>query len=146
MGRAIRVRALREALVLLVVAAAPAALAIALHPQLANRLRAGLEEGAVRLEEIRDAHADVLWIDARSEADFARDHIPGALRLDEETFERDLGAVLASWTPGRHVVVYCSTTACGTSKAVAQRLRAAGLSDVFFLHGGWEAWTTAARE
>lgn len=139
-------RAWREALVLVVVAAAPAAVAIALHPQLADRQHAGLEDGAVRLEEVRDWHDDTLWIDARSEADFARDHIPGALHLDEAAFDRDLGAVLAAWTPGRRVVVYCSSTSCGTSRAIAKRLRDAGLSDVFFLHGGWEAWQTAVRK
>ena len=137
---------LSQVFVLVSVAAGPAVIAIAVHPQLANYRRAGLEEGAVRLAEVREWHEEVLWIDARSKTEFVRDHIPGAISLDETDFDRGLGAILAAWTPGRRVVVYCSTSACHTSHAVAERLRAAGLNDVFFLHGGWDSWQLTARK
>lgn len=138
-------RAWGEACVLLLVAVAPAALAIGFHPQLADRARAGLEPGAVRLEEVRAWRVDVLWIDGRNDKDFARDHIPGALHVDEARFSEGVGEVLAAWQPGRRIVVYCSNLSCGTSKALAQSLREAGFNDVFHLHGGWEAWQAAGR-
>lgn len=138
-------RSAREALVLLLVALVPAALALALHPDFADRHRAGLAADEVRLEEVRDWHADVLWLDARPAADFARSHIPDALHFDAEQFATSLGAVLAAWQPGRRIVVYCSSVSCTTSRELAQRLRAAGLDDVHFLRGGWEAWEAAAR-
>lgn len=139
-------RAGRELLVLLLVALAPTLLAVAFHPQLAERARAGLEPGAVRLAEVRDWRGDVLWIDGRSAAEFAQDHIPGALPLEEATFSEQLGAIVAAWQPGQRIVVYCSSLSCAASKTLAQQLREAGFgTDVYHLHGGWEAWQKAGR-
>lgn len=136
-------RPLREALLLLLVAAAPAALAVLFHPQLADRSHAGLEPGAVRLADALAWQPPPLWIDGRSEADFAADHIPGALPLGEAQFTAQLGPILAAWQPGQRIVVYCSSASCTASKTLAQRLRDAGLTDVHHLQGGWEAWAAA---
>lgn len=133
-------KTLRETFLLVLIALAPAALAVAFHPQLTDRDRAGLETGAVRLAEVRQWQPGPLWIDARSAEDFAQQHVPGAILLNEANFDAALGKLLAVWQPGTRIVVYCSSLSCGTSKAVAERLRAAGLDDVHFLHGGWEAW------
>ena len=138
-------RAFREALILLAAAAAPATLAICLHPQLADRARAGLEPGAVRPVEVRSWHDDVLWIDGRSAEEFARAHIPGALPLEEARFSDQLGPVVAAWKSGQKIVVYCSTVSCSTSKSLAQQLRDAGFTDVYHLHGGWEVWQAATQ-
>lgn len=126
--------------VILLLAAAPTGLAIVFHPEMADRSRAGLEAGAVRVAEVDGWNRDVLWIDARPAAEFARGSIPGAIPFDEANFEPSLGAALAAWQPGRAVVVYCGSTGCGTSKQLAARMREAGFEDVYYLHGGWEAW------
>lgn len=125
------------------VAALPAGLAVALHPELADRRRAGLPDDAVRPVEVNAWETPVLWVDARDAAAFARGHIPGALRLDEDTFSESLGALVTAWSPGMRIVVYCDTTACSRSRELAQRLRDAGFEDVHHLHGGWEAWSRA---
>jgi rhodanese-related sulfurtransferase len=138
-------RPLREALVLLLVATAPAVLAVMFHPQLADRDRAGLEPGAVRLDEVRTWGENVLWIDGRSADDYAREHIQGALPLEESRFSEQLGAILAVWRPEQRLVVYCSRLSCSASKTLAQQLRDAGFTEVHHLHGGWEAWQAAAR-
>jgi rhodanese-related sulfurtransferase len=138
-------RACREALILLLVAAAAGVFAISWHPQLADRTRAGLEPGAVRLVEVRSWREPVLWIDGRSADEFARDHIPGALPLEEARFSEQLGPIIAAWQTGQRLVVYCSSASCTASQALARQLREAGFNDVFHLHGGWEAWEAAAR-
>jgi rhodanese-related sulfurtransferase len=138
-------RSLREALILLVASAAPAVLAIFLHPQLADRALAGLEPGAVRLAEVRSWREDVLWVDGRSADEFAQDHIAGALPLEEARFSEQLGPIVAAWRSGQRIVVYCSSVSCSASQTLAQQLRDAGFTDVFHLHGGWEAWQAAAR-
>jgi len=137
------VKALREVCVLAAVAALPAALALALHPELTDRARTGLAPDAVRPAEVAAWTAPVLWVDARDAAAFARGHVPGAVRLDEDNFSASLGGVLAAWSPDMRVVVYCDTAACSRSRELAQRLREAGLSEVHHLHGGWEAWSRA---
>jgi rhodanese-related sulfurtransferase len=82
-----------------------------------------------------------IWVDARPQEDYERDHVPGALLLNEDRWNELLPAMLAAWSPGKRVVVYCSTEGCGASREVAHRLRKeAGLTNVFVLEGGWEAW------
>ena len=136
-------KAVRETLLLLLVASFPAALAVAFHPALADRDRVGLEPHAVRLVEARAWKSPVVWVDARSREEFARDTIPLAVNLPPDDFEAGLGAVLAAWIPGARVVVFCGSLACDSSRDAAQRLREAGLEDVYHLHGGWEAWLEA---
>ena len=57
-----------------------------------------------------------------------------------------LPQMLATWSPEKRVVVYCSSESCGSSREVARRLREeARLKDVFVLEGGWEAWVNQKR-
>ena len=138
-------KSLRETLVLGVLALVPAAVAVMLHPALADRARAGLETDEVRLTDVRDWGADVIWLDAREPDEFAQDHIPGAVAFDPVDFDRNLGAMLEVWEPGRRLVVYCGSESCSTSREIAARLRDAGFENVFYLRGGWDAWLEARR-
>ena len=89
----------------------------------------------------RAAAADAIWIDARPQEEFEREHVPGALLLNEDRWNELLPQVLAIWAPEKRVVVYCSSESCGSSREIAHRLRKeAGLTNVFVLEGGWEAW------
>ena len=82
----------------------------------------------------------VLWIDARPAADFAREHIPDAVPLNEDEWSKLVPVVLHRWSPQQTVIVYCNSTGCDASAHVATRLRAAGVSPVYTLHGGWDSW------
>ncbi len=133
--------ALREGVLLALVAALPAAIAVGFHPELADRVRAGLPADAVRAAEMAAWSVPVLWVDIREAEAIARGHIPGAIAFDESAFSESLGGIVAVWEPGQAIVVYCDSTACARSREVAQRLREAGFTDVYYLHGGWEAWS-----
>ena len=88
----------------------------------------------------------MLWIDARPEEQFAKAHVPGAMRLDEDEWNTLLPLVLAAWSPERKVVVYCSRATCNASHAVAERLRhEVALKNVYVLQGGWEEWEKSGR-
>jgi rhodanese-related sulfurtransferase len=83
----------------------------------------------------------VLWVDARPDNEFATDHVPGATSLNEDRWNELLPQFLATWSPGKKIVVYCSAQSCDLAREVAERLRKeAQLPDVFVLEGGWEAW------
>jgi rhodanese-related sulfurtransferase len=138
-------KSLREALVLALVAIAPALLAVAVHPQLENRARAGLYPEAVRLAEVRGWTVDALWIDARTEEEFANGQIPGAINMELASLDADLGDILQVWKPGTPIVVYCSSTSCDISREMARRLSDSGFEGVYYLHGGWEAWIAANK-
>jgi rhodanese-related sulfurtransferase len=87
-----------------------------------------------------------IWVDARPEDEFARDHVPGALSLNEDRWNDLLPQFLAAWSPGKKIVVYCSSLSCNASRETARRLRKeAQLPEVFVLEGGWEAWLKKNR-
>jgi rhodanese-related sulfurtransferase len=100
----------------------------------------------VTVDQARTSAGNAIWVDARPDEEFARDHVPGALSLNEDRWNELLPQFLAVWSPGKKVVVYCSSLSCNASREVARRLRKeAQLSDVFVLEGGWEAWLKKNR-
>jgi rhodanese-related sulfurtransferase len=100
----------------------------------------------VTVDQARTWRGNVIWVDARPDEEFARDHVPGALSLNEDRWNEMLSQFLAVWSPGKKVVVYCSSLSCNASREVARRLRKeAQLPDVFVLEGGWEAWLKKKR-
>jgi rhodanese-related sulfurtransferase len=100
----------------------------------------------VTVDQARTSGGNVIWVDARSDEEFARDHVPGALSLNEDRWNELLPQFLAVWSPEKKVVVYCSSLSCNASREVARRLhKEAQLSDVFVLEGGWEAWLKKNR-
>jgi rhodanese-related sulfurtransferase len=100
----------------------------------------------VTVDQARKLSDTAIWVDARPDDDFANDHIPGALLLNEDRWNELLPQFLAAWTPGKKIIVYCSSLSCNASREVARRLRKeAQVSDVFVLEGGWEAWLKKGR-
>lgn len=89
---------------------------------------------------------NVMWVDARPSDEFDRDHIPGAILLNEDDWNELLPQFLGQWSPDSRVIVYCSAKSCNAAGEVARRLREeAGLQNVFVLDGGWEAWQQGNR-
>ena len=100
----------------------------------------------VTVDQARTWGDNAIWVDARPDDEFARDHVPGALSLNEDRWNELLPQFLAAWSPGKKVVVYCSSLSCNASREVARRLRKeAQLPDVFVLEAGWEAWVKKNR-
>jgi rhodanese-related sulfurtransferase len=86
---------------------------------------------------------NAIWIDARPDEEFARDHVPGAISLNEDRWNELLPQFLAVWSPEKKIVVYCSSQSCNASREVAHRLRNQAqppMQNVFVLEGGWEEW------
>ncbi|MDQ2659698.1 MAG: rhodanese-like domain-containing protein [Verrucomicrobiota bacterium] len=96
------------------------------------------------LEVVRSWGDTVLWLDARPDAQFLQEHIPGGVPLNEDRWNELLPQALNAWSPEKRVVVYCSSQSCAASHEVARRLRdEVQLKNVFVLHGGWETWLEA---
>jgi len=95
----------------------------------------------VTLTQARAWGENTIWVDARSDEEFAHGHVPGAILLNEDHWNDLVGPFLATWSPDKKVVVYCSSQSCNASREVARRLRVeAQLKNVFVLEGGWEEW------
>ena len=103
-------------------------------------------ENSVPLSDVQRWENQVLWVDARSETEYAAGHIPGAFMLNLDQWNQLLPSLLQVWEPDKMVVVYCSSLSCQASQEVAEKLREeVGLQSVFVLQGGWEAWRQQHR-
>ena len=95
----------------------------------------------VTVAQARAWGRNAIWVDARPDVEFEREHVTGAVLLNEDRWNELLPQFLAAWSPEKRVVVYCSSQSCNASREVARRLRdEAQLKNVFVLKGGWEEW------
>jgi rhodanese-related sulfurtransferase len=133
---------IRQALLILVAALLPAGLTAAFHPQRPAWTQETLAPGEERLPTVLAWGESVLWVDARSADEYEAEHVPGAISLNLESWDELLPKFLDQWSPEKKVVVYCSAATCELSREVAERLRKSGITSVFVLKGGWEAWKT----
>ena len=100
----------------------------------------------VTVDQTRVWGETAIWVDARPDEEFARDHVPGAFSLNEDRWNELLPQFLPNWSLGKKVVVYCSAESCNAARDVANRLRDdAQLKNVYVLEGGWEAWLKKNR-
>ena len=100
----------------------------------------------VTVAQARAWGANAIWVDARPDEEFARDHVPGAVSLNEDRWNELLPQFLANWSPDKKVIVYCSSQSCNASREVAKKLRdEAQLKNVFVLQGGWEEWLKSKK-
>ena len=95
----------------------------------APEARARLDQGA-------------LFLDARPVAFYEMSHIPGALPLPEDDFDRAFAGLEPRLRNTLDIVVYCSGFGCEASDLVARRLKERGIPAIV-LAEGWPAWTDA---
>ena len=132
-------RTLRQLALVLALALVPALVSGAW--QLQWRKQEPLAPGEVRLATARMWGDQVQWVDARSRAKYERTHIPGALLLNEDEWEKLVGPFLDAWDADKTLIVYCDGGSCEASQAVAERIRTElKLGGVYVLKGGWAAW------
>jgi rhodanese-related sulfurtransferase len=134
---------LRQSAVLLVLALLPAAVqALYLRDKIPWQSRVA-ESDLVGVDVARSWGDGAIWIDARPTDEFERDHIPGAVSLNEDRWGEALSEFLAKqWSPEKKIVVYCSAASCNLADDVARRLRdeAKLPNEIRILKGGYEAW------
>ena len=116
------------------------------HPRRAQWITPPPAGNEVTLAQMDDWDEPVIWVDARSEKEYASEHIPSAISLNPDQFDSNLVHLLEAWTPGTRVVVYCDTLQCDASHEIADRLSAeVGLPGVYVLFEGWAAWQRSGK-
>lgn len=106
------------------------------------------ESDLVEVNVARQWGANAIWIDARPDSDFERDHVPGAVPLNEDRWNELLAQFMArQWAPDKKIVVYCSSQSCNLAEEVARRLREEARlpNEIRILNGGWEAWVAQKK-
>jgi rhodanese-related sulfurtransferase len=134
---------LRQSALLLAIALVPGAVeGLYLRDKIPWQSRVA-ESDFVEVETARGWGTNALWVDARPAAEFERDHVPGAVSLNEDRWSEALPQFLAQdWSPDKKIVVYCSAASCNLAEDVARRLREEAKlpNEIRILKGGWEAW------
>ena len=104
-----------------------------------------IQEGDVQIDapEARGRlDRGAVFLDARPVAFYEMSHIPGALPLPEDDFDRGLAKIEPRLRSAFDIVVYCSGFGCEASHIVARKLKERGIPAIV-LAEGWPAWTDA---
>ena len=107
-----------------------------------------LGEGEIALEEMQarfDSGLSIL-LDARSPAEYAESHIPGAINIPYDRLAEYMETLTYEATPDQPVVCYCKGPSCDLSHLLATELRLMGYEDVVVFKAGWEGWLEAGLE
>jgi rhodanese-related sulfurtransferase len=88
-----------------------------------------------------EAGAEFVLVDALAPMSYAASHLPGAINMPPEWVDERAGRHI----PDREteVVVYCSSSECDSSVAVANRLVELGYRNVLHYAGGKQDWADA---
>ena len=120
------------------------------QPKIESKLSAVVpvaEDGDVDVGEMQkiSLHQEALIIDARPENEYRLGHIPSAVSLPRDDFDRQypaLQSVLQSYR-NKPIIVYCSNFRCADSQIVAVALQRLGYQQVRLFRGGWKDWERA---
>ena len=82
-----------------------------------------------------------VYVDARSEADYHKEHIPGAINLPYERVSED-HKMLDQY---QILIIYGNDYNDARANGMSKRLMSLGHSDVRTLEGGMRAWKTAGN-
>jgi len=88
-----------------------------------------------------------LVLDARPEIFHRLGHVPGALSLPRDDFEKGYEALKAKLEADRSqpIVIYCSNSSCEDSGLVKKSLASLGFTNLALFEGGWAEWTNAKK-
>lgn len=105
---------------------------------------------AIELSQVAQLYRDprypqeqVIFVDARDDANYRAGHIPGAYQLDQYHPENYLPTVLPPCQNAEKIVVYCLGGDCEDSQFAAVTLNQAGVpaARLFVYTGGFSEWT-----
>jgi rhodanese-related sulfurtransferase len=85
--------------------------------------------------------SEVVVVEALSEESFAKQHLPGAIRVDHEQLEAQAPALLPDKEAA--IVTYCANLACRNSEIAADKLVALGYTNVREYAEGKADWIEA---
>jgi rhodanese-related sulfurtransferase len=101
----------------------------------------------VSYEEVKSLFdtGQALFVDARHEYDYNLGHIKGAINVPLKDFEL-ARSPLVNIPKEKLLVTYCDGADCNSSIELAQKLAAAGFTDVKMFFGGWKEWQTHRQQ
>lgn len=136
-----------QAALLVALSAGAGALSYRWHPSapaLYVHLETKLAEGEISLDQAlaMERQGGVLWVDARARSEFEKEHVPGALLLNEQEWEQLMFDAMETLARNdKPIVIYCDAQRCDASHRLARKLTdVLPVPAVHVLAGGWQAW------
>lgn len=83
---------------------------------------------------------NTFFVDSRKLEEYAKGHVPGAIRIDTSMFQLKEPDELGLIPRTGYVVVYCNGGHCDESENVAKRLDGSGYKFVYVMHDGLPGW------
>ena len=119
-----------------------------LHPWIPPDARAAQSSGVALVDATalarQPSHAPWIILDARDAREYAAGHVPGAISLPWNEFDRMYLRVEPLLdNPSQAVLVYCAHAQCDDGLMLAKELRRRGAQKVSLMQGGFEAWRKA---
>lgn len=90
--------------------------------------------GPVELDRMMKQRQNIQIIDVRESEDYEKGHIPGAINLPHEQWDRMTGL-----SKDKQNVLYCYSQVCHLAATAAVQFTNAGYP-IMELEGGWETW------
>lgn len=87
-----------------------------------------------------------MCIDARSDSDYRKGHIQGAISVPVGNFDESLSKHVEFFSINQSIVVYCGGEGCDLSEMLARKLIALGIDRVSIFSEGWSAWEKAGLQ
>jgi rhodanese-related sulfurtransferase len=151
-------QALREAVIILVVATVIGLVVYAARPDKippssavnASGQHAPTDQdtggGEISIDEAFDLHQanKAIFVDARHAVDYAAGHIKGAIHLSVDESASRLTDFIAATDPQAVIIAYCDGENCHLAPELAQLLFFNGFDHVFYLENGWTRWRQRA--
>jgi rhodanese-related sulfurtransferase len=101
------------------------------------------EPKAITIEQAYTLYnKDVIFIDARDEADFLVGHITNSINIPFEDFDNHKQK-LELLSKEKPMVIYCAGTDCDLSILLGNLLFEQGYKQVYIFFGGWNEWLIA---
>jgi len=109
----------------------------------------------VEPQVVRTGRRDLVILDVRSEADYQRGHVPGAVRVDHDAWKGAFqeGNDAQGWSqrigglgigPQTQVIVYDDAMSKDAAR-IWWMLRYWGVEKAALIHGGWRGWQASGR-
>ena len=148
-------RAVRQSVVIVVLAVAAGLLtnqarsnSLPLVADWSTEVRLTTDTGngmVVSLDEAKALWLDkqVVFLDARSQQDFAQGHIQGAWNIPWQSFDEYAGRIFDNLPENANVVTYCDGEHCSLGEDLAKELLSMGYPNVKVLLNGWTRWQEA---
>ena len=116
-------------------------------PPMSSITASAVLDGDLDLDEMQkiSPHPGILILDARPNSLYRSGHIPSAMSLPADDFDKQYQALQSTLQSHRNelCIVYCSGVRCKDSQIVATTLQKLGYQHVRIFRGGWNDWQSA---